>query len=466
MFSEFFLDTVMVAREEGRTMERCVRQVFLVLVFATFCRAGYLPVSGDLLEHWNDSHSFESPETLCLDARLPPDGVHELRIADVREELGRPFETANHYAIYLDMLTERDPEEQIPEGFLERIGGSSTDEAATAPFIQWWRELPLETHLWVPVHMDGCEVTEDGGIRLRLSRRADPSLFEHGVRALWTILIDPDGSVASLESLSSSSGLRLTTGTIREEMPGSLFLIACTESGDTLWTHDLACDEYCHSAFVTVSDGGDLLVSIHPDCFSELSVIERVSDSGESVFGQVLNSFTLLGLPQRDGETSPMVLSQALTSTNDVLLTGYVREWMTTPAAWFICLLEGATGELLWKAAGFGLGESEICDAIELPGGRILAVGSTWEWDDDHITSGTPRPFLIVLDPSGQLLDSLILEEVAGCFQSLISHPADRGRFLLAQSGGDPERLTLLEMTLPLDQDSWSASWQDRTPEE
>jgi len=237
--------------------------------------------------------------------------------------------------------------------------------------------------------------------------------------------------------------------------------------GDTLWTCPLECDEFCHSAFVTAAEGGGWLASIHPDCCGDCAPVYRISGSGGSVFSTLLHHHSLLGLPETEGEIAPSVQSQEVTSSDDVLLTGQVHEWMTTPGAWFVCLLDGATGELLWTATGFGAGDAEIADAIELPDGRILAAGSTRDWDESSAARyGSPHPFLVLLEPSGKALDSLILADSPGGFHTLIAHPAGGDRFLVAHCVGDGEDLALLEMALPADRDSWSAPGQGRTPEE
>lgn len=328
----------------------------------------------------------------------------------------------------------------------------------TAPLILRRYELPLETHLRVPVHLDGAEVMQGGGLRLQLSRRADPSIFEHAVRDRWTIDINPDGSAASLESLPATAGIRLTTGALPGDPTGYLFLVARSEGSDTLWTCPLECDEFCHSAFVTAAEGGGWLASIHPDCSADCAPVYRISGSGESVFSTLLHHHSLLGLPETEGEIAPSFHSQEVISSDDILLTGQVHEWMTTPGAWFVCMLDGATGELLWTATGFGAGDAEIADAIELPDGRILAAGSTRDWDESSpIRYGAPHPFLLMFDPSGRVLDSLILDDSPGGFHSLIAHPAGCDRFFVALCGGDGEDLALLEMTIPVDRDSWNS---------
>lgn len=387
-------------------------------------------------------------EVLRLD---PSRMVAHLNIADAYWEASRRTQAREHYLYYHNMMMERDLGDDMPSRVSERISTATDPLPAAQPSLRVLSEesTGFEMDPWNPVRLDGCEVMDDGGLLLLLSRRADPSIIEHGVRDMWAIQLDPDGSIASLESLPRDPGLRLTTSPLLEE-DDDLFLIACTDAGDTLWACRLErTDEFCHSAFVTAAEGGGWLVSIDPDAESDESAIYFVSSSGVCVFHARLGYRYLLDSTEEYCETNPVVRAQHMTRSGDILLGGSVCEYMGSPSAWFTCALDGGTGEPLWKATDFGLGDAWILDFTETRGGGLVAVGRTVprEFRDGRFfwSEAPGRPLVVVLGPSGEVLGTEMPDtETAVSFQSICAVPGEEDGYVVAGSDEDGGCLVIL----------------------
>ena len=190
-----------------------------------------------------------------------------------------------------------------------------------------------------------------------------------------------------------------------------VYLVACAIGGDTLWTCPLEgtdADFISQPVVAELGDGG-YLVNSPPDCQTSCTEIQRISPDGGTVFHISLETGYLLDLESQPSEIYPSVLSLSETAGGNVLLGGSVSQWLTSPDTWFVCLLDGSTGEPLWKITGPGLGEARLLHAVETESGRIIAVGETAESvvpeGMAYTLWGPRRPLTVLLDRSGALLD-------------------------------------------------------------
>ncbi len=388
--------------------------------------------------------------------------VAHLNIADVLWKLGEFAEAEEHYSIYLEIMTEGDLALQIPPYVQERVNSIHAAPAHSVMVnILSEYSCPIEI-TWNPIRIDNCKLMESGGMMITADRGFPVNdTFGSYDDEAWTIVIDPDGYPLSCEESASDNPIILDSYRFGD-YSDMLWLIARTEQGDTLWTCALeGTGESDYSPDATeLSDGGYLLV-IYPDCWTTYIWTGRISSAGEMMWHNGLTANYLLGLPPLAGEMKPNISSFRETSSGDILACGRVSEWCTSPDIWFVCLLDGDTGDPLWKTINFGLGEARCYDAIETSSGMIVAVGATSRSftpeDAPHRTTWGPKyPFIAVLDSAGAFQKLVICDlDMANMFYSIIETDPINNEFLIA--GGDTliNELVLLRAIIPTDPEIW-----------
>lgn len=265
-----------------------------------------------------------------------------------------------------------------------------------------------------PLHLDGFEAGAFGLPGITASRFVYAPPVTNSWAA-WTVEADPDGAIVCTEA--DLSGVPVITEYQPAGGNGSQAL-ACVTGADTLWNCLLeGTDEFENGPVVAGSRESGYLLSSRPDCNGDWTRIVRITPEGDVVFSVILSSIYLLDLAEPVGEIGPSVSSLGMTSSGDVIVAGRVSQWFTSPAEWFVCLLDGETGEPLWKAVGSGIGLAAFEQAIETPTGIVIGVGKTsapldgetWMW-------GECFPLLVVLGPDGTLVEeaSVGLESADG----------------------------------------------------
>ena len=133
----------------------------------------------------------------------------------------------------------------------------------------------------------------------------------------------------------------------------------------------------------------------------------------------------------------------------------------TDPNAWFVCLLDGDTGNPSWKTTGYALGNASIYDAIETSSGLIVAVGATAttivleDWNLD--AWGPELPFIAVLDDTGALQKLVVCNvDIADMFYSIIETDPLDCEFLITGKDTTSNELVLLRAIIPTDPENWS----------
>lgn len=267
-------------------------------------------------------------------------------------------------------------------------------------------EIPAEG--WAPLHLDGFEAGAFGLPGMAASRFVyAPPLTNNW--AAWAMVADLDGAIVCSEADLSEMPV------ITEYQPAGgngCQALTCVSGADTLWTCLLEdTDEFENGPVVAGSQESGYLVSSRPDCNGDWTRIARITPGGDVVFSTLLTSIYLLDLSEPVGEIGPSVASLGLTASGDVLVAGRVSQWFTSPEEWFVCLLDGETGEPVWKATGAGMGLAGLNQAVEAPSGALIGVGATsapgdeqpWVW-------GPACPLIVVIGQDGTLI-----EEAAAC---------------------------------------------------
>jgi hypothetical protein len=319
--------------------------------------------------------------------------------------------------------------------------------------------IPATPYGTYPVHIDGFEAGAFG-VTGPVASRYIYSLPVVNDYDAWALVGGSGCEPASCELL-NGSGDPVITVSQSGGYTGNQVLVACTPGGDTLWTCTLeGTDEFDNCPVVAGSEEEGYLVSIRPDCNSNETRVLRLSPSGEVIFSIQLSNYYLLDLPEFDGETGPGVESMTLTRSGDVLLSGSVSEWFTTPEAWFVCILDGDTGEPVWKASGFGLGMAGAFQAIETESGLLLAVGSTSipvvAEGCSFSTRGENLPLLVVLDGEGNVLGEVVIGlQSSSWLTGIACADPSTDEYLAAGTSPGSEEVFLVRMTIPTDPSSW-----------
>ncbi len=318
--------------------------------------------------------------------------------------------------------------------------------------------IPATSYGTYPVHMEGFEAGAFGITGLVASRYIYSLPVVNDYDA-WGLVEGSCGDPASCEPV-IVSGDPVITVFQPGGYAGNQVLVACTTAGDTLWTCTLdGTDEFDNCPVVAGSEADGYLVSIRPDCNRNETRVLRLSPSGEVIFSVQLSNYYLLDLPEFDGETGPGVESMTLTRSGDVLLSGSVSEWFTTPGAWYVCILDGDTGEPVWKTTGFGLGTANAFQTVETDSGLLLAVGST----SIPVVAGCGLstceemlPLLVVLDGEGNLLgESVIGLQSSNWLTGIACADPSADEYLAAGTSPGSEEVFLVRMTIPTDPSSW-----------
>ena len=269
-----------------------------------------------------------------------------------------------------------------------------------------------ETRALSPPRLDSLHHTEGGGFAVYASARLKGNGLELRSQR-WIIGIDENGD-ASVETVDPADDCLLSfeaMGVSRQQ-----WMIKRDARGDTLWKCLLEGTGDFDNAITAIrlSDGGYVAVS-HPDCWSTGTYLARIAPGGELVWETYLTTNYLLDMPQEEGEIYPKVLSLRQGDQGDFLVCGSVQEWITSPSAMYVALLEGNTGEPRWKTALYLMGVARAYDVVMTSSGGIVAVGSTAEAvypeDGPNVALwGEPRPFAVLLDPDGEMLASRVCD--------------------------------------------------------
>ncbi|MCD4776795.1 MAG: hypothetical protein K8S15_12185 [Candidatus Aegiribacteria sp.] len=310
---------------------------------------------------------------------------------------------------------------------------------------------PVEMITSIPVRIDSCQLLESGGLRISASQSVLFNDVEFNYDS-WTIVIDSDWCPMSCDRAALDNSFELSTAQLGGS--GEMWLIACAEQGDTLWTCALeGTDEFHVNPFVTEISDGRYLVNNDPDCHSTCTEIQSISAAGEMICHYSLNTDYLLDLPEPIGETAAYVHSLRMTSSGDILIGGAVQQWFTSPVAGFVCLLDGDTGNPLWRNAGYFRGMASVYDAVETSSGHVIAVGTTArsvELEETPRTMwGTELAFIAVLDATGTLQKMVVCDlDIANCFYSIIETDQSECEFLIVGTGSSSYELVFLKVII------------------
>lgn len=300
----------------------------------------------------------------------------------------------------------------------------------------------LDTRGSGPLRLDSLHHTETSG--LAVFAGTCPRGNGEGLRSeRWVIGINGDGG-ASVEPMQAADDCLLSFGAIGDGR--QQWMIRRDARGDTLWKCRLeGTGDFDNSIMaIRLSDGGYVAVS-HPDCWSTGTYLARIAPEGDLVWKSYLTTNYLLDMPQDEGEIYPRVLSVRQTAQGDFLVCGSVQEWITSPSAMYVALLDGNTGESAWKATRYLMGVARACDITVSASGRIVAVGSTAEAaypeDGPHVAQwGEPRPFLALLDPDGEMAASRICESShLAVYTGVLESDPDTGELLILAKASPEE---------------------------
>lgn len=223
-------------------------------------------------------------------------------------------------------------------------------------------------------------------------------------------------------------------------------LMCCINAeGDTLWTCPLeGTNDFDNAISPFPLSGGDIAVVSHPDCWTTETYIARVSPRGELLWHNYLTTNYLMDMSEEEGETCPKVRSLRETDNGDLLVCGTVSRWVTTPSAMFVALLDGESGEPIWKTTCHLLGEAAANDVAVLASGGFIVVGSTAETvhteEYPNVAQwGEERPFAVLLSENGKPLGSTLCSgSLARSFNGVIqAHPLTGELILLGAPSSD-----------------------------
>lgn len=386
--------------------------------------------------------------------------VAHLNIADVLWALGESTEARGHYIIYLEMMTDRELTRQIPAYVRERLTAESVSPVNPVTINILSEHLcPIETMRYNPILIDRCQFEGSGRDRVQLQRHLSRNMVSF-CDELWTVETDSNGYPLSCEEIVSGNPLIMTTAALDGSRERSL--IACSGQADTAWTCSLeGTDSECYwSSCVTELSGGGYMVSSSPDAFDYVTEIQRISANGETLFHYSITSSYLLDLSEGSGEIWPHIKSFRETSAGNIIVSGNVQEWVTDPDCYFVCFLDGETGNPLWKTAGAGLGEACVYDAIEISSGLIYAVGATaisiFPEGQYYTVWGRKQPFIAVFSETGVLQKMMVLDlDLTDLFSSIVEINSSENEFLIIGSDSLSDQMVLLRAIIPTDSESW-----------
>ncbi len=370
-------------------MKGLLLAVILVSVSLSGSLGDFSRIRGNLLEHW---------QVLKLDYSGM---VDYLNSADVSWEMSKFSEAERFYTTYLWMMTERELTSLIPSRVTRRthlyIGDSEDIELSESSLLG----------------EEGLPSAPDSFSRIYPQGRF---LFDSDSHSL-------NRPIFSIPDFGESEDLAL---------------IARAENGDTLWvcTFEGIPLEWVHSPHVVELPSGGYIVDNPPDCHTTSRHIHRLSESGSEIFSCILESSFMLDQIGADGETYPSVKSLIETSDGDILVFGSVSLWLTGPQASFVSLLDGETGEILWKVVDYGLGMARIYDVAETSSGSFVAVGVT------GICNRTPHPqsgywafsvpFVLMIDSYGEFQKSIAYSpDLTRRFRRIVELEAGDNEFMV-----------------------------------
>ena len=386
--------------------------------------------------------------------------VAHLNIADVLWALGEFVEAQEHYSIYAEMMTDRELTHQIPGYVQERLTEDPVLPVDPVTISILSEHLcPIEINRFNPIQIDSCQFEQSGRIRIHLSL----DLYRNMVSfcdELWAVEMDSNGYPLLCEEVASSNRLIMTTAALDDSREMSL--IACTEQADTAWTCSLERTDregYWSPCVTELSDGG-YIVSNSPDAFVPFTEIQRISSDGEALFHYTMSSMYLLDLSEDSGEIWPHIMSFRETSAGNILACGGVQEWVTDPDLYFVCLLDGDTGDPLWEITGAGLGNATIYDVIETSSGMIIATGATAiSYSPEgyyYSVWGRKLPFIAIFSETGALQKMVVVDlDPTDLFSSIVEINPSENEFLIAGSDSLSNQLVFLRAIIPTDIESW-----------
>ncbi len=387
--------------------------------------------------------------------------VAHLNIADVLWALGESIEARGHYIIYQEMMTDRELTHQIPGYVQERLAEDPLSLVNPVTISILSEHLcPIETFRSNQILIDGYQMWRAAGFRVQLSRHLRRNMVSFNDE-VWTVDIDADGYPVSWQETVSSNRLIMTTSALGGSREMSL--IACTEQADTVWTCSLERTDregYWSPCVTELSDGG-YIVSNSPDAYVPVTEIQRISSDGEALFHYSMSSMYLLDLPEEDGgDVWPHIMSFRETSAGNILACGSVKNWLTDPVSFFVCLLDGDTGDPLWKITGAGLGEATIYDVVKTSSGMIVTVGVTGTAivpeGELHPIRGRRLPFIAIFSATGALQKMVVVDlYLTNLFSSIIENIYSENEFLIAGSDSLSNQIVFLRVTIPKDPESW-----------
>lgn len=318
-------------------------------------------------------------------------------------------------------------------------------------------QVLLDTPYWVSPRPDSLVKPFSGGALIYTSGELRGNCTELR-RESWVIGCGTMGEIILVERVLPEDGDYLVFDTIGDEW--EQWIVMLHAEGDTVWKCGLeGTDEYDnYMEAVPLKDGGYLVIS-QPDCWSTDTYLARVSSGGELLWHEYLSTNYLLDMPEDRGEIYPNVNSVREKSDGDLLLCGRAQEWVTSPDAMYVCLIDGSTGQPLWKTTSYLLGEATAHDLVETPSGMILAVGATAEstspegssnvsiWSDDHL------PMVAVVSPDGELLAATPCDDTGvSSFRGVIGLNPAENEFIVFGSTGEQDRFDLLRIEVEVQQ--------------
>lgn len=384
--------------------------------------------------------------------------VAYLNLADVLWELGEHSEAEEHYTTYMWMMSNNELSDQIPPRVNERTVltiAPSVDSAMIT--ILYEQLLPADMHFRNQIRIDSCMLSESDGIRIFLSQLAmSPTAYGSFDYNLRWIEVDENGNFVSSEDIIPDNPPILSFPQFGESE--DLMITSMDGSGDTLWTCTFEGKslEWFHSPEITELTEG-FIVNNPPDSWSPETNIHRISHDGNVLFDLSLASQFLLDTQDSEAEIFPGIHSFRESETGDILVSGAVSLWVNSPKACFVCLLDGETGDVLWKMKHFGLGSARILDAIETSSGLIVAVGVTGRhmWPPDPETGSllsSTKPFIAVMNNSGGLLQGIVCDfEFATRLISIVELESAENEFLIAGVKSASQELVLIRTRIQPD---------------
>ena len=215
------------------------------LSFMESDRSDYMDLSEYVMILNNYAFFLEQTDDLYLSHRIlgkvldlqPSRMVAQLNMGDVLWKLGEYAEAEEHYDIYLEMMTEGNLAHQIPHYVQERINSLQAAPAYSLTINILSEYLcPIEITR-NPIRIKSCQLLESGGMSVSANTGFPINdIYGSFNEEAWTIVTDPDGYPISCEEISQDNPVILDSHRLVDS-DDMLWLIACTEQGDTLWTY-------------------------------------------------------------------------------------------------------------------------------------------------------------------------------------------------------------------------------------